>query len=96
MTVAKLVFAKMKIVAVSVIALEPPLAERLRAVVAVAQKRAVLDALEPLAPARALSDELAQRAASLRRKLSSPPRRALVVRDSHQLGSGAPAPQVAG
>jgi fructose-1,6-bisphosphatase/sedoheptulose 1,7-bisphosphatase-like protein len=51
--VAKMVFGKMlfaKVLAVSVIVLEPPLAERLRAVAT--QKRAVLDALALLVPAR--------------------------------------------
>ncbi|HSK44890.1 MAG TPA: hypothetical protein VLA83_13495 [Candidatus Binatia bacterium] len=45
----KLVIVKM--VAASIVVHAPPLAERLQAVAA-AQKLAVLDALEPLAPAR--------------------------------------------
>jgi hypothetical protein len=44
-----------KIVAALAVVREPPLAERLPAV-EVAQKSTVLDALEPLAPARERSD----------------------------------------
>jgi hypothetical protein len=54
MMVAKMVFAK--VVAESVAVPGPPLAEHLRAVAMTEQKRAVLDALELLAPARERSD----------------------------------------